>query len=77
MVILYVIKSVNKNFRYVGITNNLYRRITQHNNGKNKSTNKFKPFTLIHKEIFPNYKEARVREIFLKSGVGRKYLDTL
>ncbi len=77
MVILYVIKSIGKKFRYVGITNNLIRRLEQHNNGYNKQTKYYKPFELIITEEFIDYKGARKREIFLKSGVGRKFLDQI
>ncbi|MFH0852303.1 MAG: GIY-YIG nuclease family protein [bacterium] len=77
MIYLYVIKSNEKNYRYIGITNELSRRLKQHNTGCNKSTKIYKPFTLIHSEEFQNYKEARKREVFLKSGIGRKFLDNL
>ncbi|MBU1159842.1 GIY-YIG nuclease family protein [Patescibacteria group bacterium] len=77
MVFLYVIESKNKNFRYVGITKDVKKRLDQHNKGYNESTKRFKPFMLILTERFNNYKEARKKEIFLKSGVGRKFLDNL
>ena len=77
MIYLYVIKSEKRGYRYVGITDNLERRMIQHNNGYNKNTRAYIPFKLIRTEEFANYKEARKREIFLKSGVGRKFLDDL
>lgn len=77
MIILYVIKSITDSFRYVGITNNLKRRLNQHNNRLNKSTKSYRPFKLILSEKYKSYEEARKREIFLKSGVGRKFLDNL
>ena len=77
MIFLYVMKSRFKKFRYVGITNNLARRIHEHNSGKNKSTEKYAPFDLKLKEEYANYLEARKREKFLKSGQGRKFLNTL
>ena len=61
----------------MGITNDTKRRLTEHNNGKNKSTAFYKPFDLILKEEYKDYKKARTREKFLKSGQGRKFLDTL
>lgn len=61
----------------MGITKNIKKRFEQHNNGFNLSTKGFRPFELILTEEFNNYKEARKREIFLKSGVGRKLLDSL
>lgn len=77
MITVYVIRSTVKKFRYVGITNNLEQRIKTHNSGKNDSTATYKPFTLIHAEKLSDYSEARKREKFLKSGVGRKFLDSL
>jgi len=77
MIYVYVIKSQGQIFRYVGITNNILRRINQHNEKKNKSTAPYTPFKLIMKEEYKDYSAARVREKFLKSGQGRKFLDTL
>ena len=77
MIFVYVIKSREKNFRYIGITNNLVRRITEHNSKKSKSTAPYTPFDLKLKEAYSGYLEARKREKFLKSGQGRKFLDTL
>lgn len=77
MIFVYVIKSQKNKFRYVGITNNLERRLLDHNSGKNNSTSFYKPFDLIYKETHKDYKKARDRERFLKSGQGRKFLDTL
>ena len=77
MIYIYVIKSKVKKFRYVGITNNLIRRIAEHNSGKNKSTAPYCPFDLKLKEEYANYREARKRERFLKNGQGRKFLDLL
>jgi hypothetical protein len=34
-------------------------------------------FVVLHAEEFPDYKTARMREKFLKSGQGRKWLDKL
>jgi len=77
MVYLYAIKSLQKKYRYVGITDNLERRIRQHNSGYNKNTKAFAPFEIILIEHYKDYLEARKREKFLKSGQGRKFLDSL
>ncbi len=77
MIFIYVIKSKEKNFRYVGITDNLLRRIKEHNAKKSKSTGPYAPFDLELKEEYSSYLEARKREKFLKSGQGRKFLDSL
>ena len=43
--------------------------------GGTKGGQQFGRFELIHREAFASYAEARVREKFLKSGQGRKWLD--
>ena len=77
MTSVYIIKSLSHNYRYVGITDNLERRLFQHNHGRSKATKGFAPFVLLNVEQFPNKKETRIREKFLKSGIGRKFLDNL
>ncbi|NOX66408.1 MAG: GIY-YIG nuclease family protein [Chlorobi bacterium] len=47
MFTVYVIESINFNFRYVGFTSNLFRRLHNHNHGYNKSTKHYKPYKLI------------------------------
>ncbi|WP_346239150.1 GIY-YIG nuclease family protein [Niabella insulamsoli] len=50
MIIVYAIKSTFRNYIYVGMTDNLERRLRQHNNGENRSTKAYKPFTLLYTE---------------------------
>jgi putative endonuclease len=74
MITLYVLKGKTGK-RYTGITNNLPRRIKEHQLKKTKSGQILKDFFVLHTEEFPDYKTARKREKFLKSGQGRKWLD--
>ncbi|WP_143959916.1 GIY-YIG nuclease family protein [Litoribacter populi] len=74
---VYAIKSLVRNYIYVGMSNNVERRFLEHNRGENKSTKPYKPFALILTEEFPSRVEARKREKFLKVGSGKKYLKTL
>ena len=74
---VYVLRSLKTNRRYVGLTNNLDRRVKEHNNGINRSTKGFLPWKFIHFEKFENRIEARKREKYLKSGTGRAYLDKI
>jgi len=76
VVTLYVLKARNGK-RYVGITNNLQRRITEHRSKTGKSGQLLDQFFVLYTEQFPDYQEARDREKFLKSGQGRKWLDKL
>lgn len=77
MYFVYAIKSVQFNFIYVGMTNDINRRVKQHNNKQNTSTKFYAPFILIHSEKIDTRIEARKREKFLKSGVGKEFLKSL
>jgi putative endonuclease len=74
-VTVYVLQGKEK--RYVGITNNLTRRLAEHRAGHTKSAQIIGQFKLLHTEEFPDYNSARKREKFLKSGQGREFLNSL
>jgi len=74
---VYAIKSEVRAYIYVGMTNNLKRRIFDHNKGYNRTTKPYTPFKLIYIEEFPSRIEARVREKYLKSGVGKEFLKSI
>jgi len=78
MSFVYVLKSLKNGKRYVGNTDSFpEERLKKHNYGSNQFTKRNGPFILIHQEPCENKMEARKREKFLKSGVGRKYLDEI
>jgi putative endonuclease len=66
MFFLYILQSLNDKWAYVGVTNNLQRRLDEHNKGYVRSTKNKRPFALAHKEGFFVLSEARKREWFLK-----------
>jgi putative endonuclease len=68
---------LKRNYIYVGITNNLERRISDHNSGYNKLTKPYRPFELILVEEYNSRKEARAREKYLKSGQGKEFLKKI
>ena len=73
---IYVLKSKKDLKRYIGLTNNLERRLLLHNSGKVKATKNRRPFELIYFEKFENRTKAAKREKFLKSGKVREYLNS-
>ncbi|MBL7883266.1 MAG: GIY-YIG nuclease family protein [Bacteroidia bacterium] len=77
MIIVYAILSQVKDYIYVGMTNDLTRRLHEHNSGQNRSTKAYKPFELIYKEELEDRISARKREKYLKSGVGKEFLKKL
>ena len=70
----YILKSKKNSVLYTGSTNDLRKRLKQHNDGKSTYTNKFKPWEVIYYEACNNEQDARSRELYLKSGMGKRYL---
>ena len=77
MYYVYAISSQIKNYIYVGLTNNVGRRFNEHNLGYNKTTKPYRPFKLILTENFNTRSEARLREKYFKSGIGKEILRNL
>jgi len=76
-VTVYVIRSTANARRYVGITNDLPRRLREHRSGGTKAGHFLGDFQLIYRESLPDHSTARRRERLLKSGQGRKWLNHL
>ena len=70
-VTVYVLEGARR--RYVGITADLNRRLTEHRSNSHAGR-LIGEFTVLKTEKFPDYASARVRERFLKSGKGRAWL---
>ncbi len=66
MYYVYVIQSEKDGSTYIGYTEDLVRRIQEHNQGKTKSIKHKIPYKLIHTEEFNSKTEARKRELKLK-----------
>ncbi len=77
MVDVYAILSIPSNEIYVGMALSAEKRLKEHNNGKNRFTKGLRPWKIIHIEYFADWKSARVREKYLKSGVGKEFLKRL
>lgn len=71
---VYTLFSLKDKKFYTGYTTDLKNRLTEHAHGEVKSTKSRRPLKLIHYEYFINQHDAEAREVFLKSGFGRKNL---
>ena len=74
---VYVLKSLKDNSLYIGYTTDLKTRFKQHNDGRSAATKPFRPYKLIFYEAFLNGKDAKNREVYLKSGYGRRTIKKL
>ena len=66
MYYVYLLRSKKDNKLYIGLTHNLIKRFTEHNQGLNKSTKYRRPLFLIYYEAYSSLKDAQIREKKLK-----------
>jgi putative endonuclease len=77
MFYVYAISSLEHNYIYVGLTQDIDERIKRHNDGRERTTKFYKPFELIYSEDCKTRIDARFQEKYWKSGVGKEKLRTL
>ena len=75
MIFVYVLQSESDSGLYIGMTADLRRRFDEHQNGESRSTKGRRPWKLIYYEAYLQKSDAAGREVFLKSGGGRRFLD--
>jgi putative endonuclease len=71
---VYVLENQKDGKKYIGYTNNLKKRLEEHNKGKSFSTMPRLPLKLIYFEGCLNEEDAKRREHYLKSTQGRRFL---
>ncbi len=70
----YVLQSKKDKRWYTGCTEDLRKRLREHNSGSVAGSRGRQPFALIHYEACVDRHDAFVREKYLKSGPGKRYL---
>jgi len=71
---VYVINSMKSDFKYVGSTNNVKRRLEEHNKGLCISTKNYRPFKLSTYIAVGQKDKALYLERYFKSGSGGAFL---
>lgn len=71
----YVLLSNKDDKFYIGFTNDLRKRVEDHQKGKVDSTKGRRPFVLVYYEACLNEKDAIKREKYFKTGFGRRFLN--
>ncbi len=75
MYYVYIVQSIASPERYyIGFTDDLKRRLAEHNAGKSIHTNKFMPWKLKNYFAFDDKEKAEKFEAYLKSGSGRSFV---
>lgn len=70
----YILRSKKNGKWYTGSTSDLRKRFKEHNAGKARFTRGRGPFELIYYEACHDEEDAKSREKYLKSGMGKRYL---
>jgi putative endonuclease len=70
----YVLLSKKDGLLYTGYTADLRKRLKEHQSGQTTSLKHRLPVTLIYYEACQNVADAKAREKYLKSGMGKRYL---
>ena len=70
----YVIKSNKTNDLYIGHTQDLMKRLREHNDGLVVSTKRYQPWKLIYYEACLNKEDSQRREKYFKTSQGRRLL---
>jgi len=73
MIYVYLLESASSGQRYVGTTNDLKRRLADHNAGKSPHTSKFIPWRLVTYVAFDDRVKAEAFERYLKCGSGHAF----
>ena len=77
MYTLYILYSKSLDRYYVGFTNDLGRRFSEHNRKKGKYTDIGIPWEIAYTEIFDSKRQAMDREKFIKSKKSRFFIIEL
>ena len=74
MYYLYILLNEAKTRTYTGVANDVNKRLAEHNAGRVKSSRPYRPYEIVHTELFGTLSEARQKEKFYKSTTGRRRL---
>ena len=74
---VYILQSLKDKSLYIGYTTDLRKRLKEHNAGKSLATKPHMPYQLIFYEAFFNRKDAKNREIYLKTGWGFRSINKM
>lgn len=72
---VYVLGSQMDGTLYVGSSHDIKARLAEHNAGRVPATKLRKPFELLYCEVHASRSDAMQRELYLKTGWGKNYLE--
>ena len=73
----YILLNETRTRTYTGVTDDVDKRLTEHNAGRVRSSSPYRPYEIVHIESFKTMSEARHKEKFYKSTTGRRKLKKM
>ncbi|HVZ58436.1 MAG TPA: GIY-YIG nuclease family protein [Patescibacteria group bacterium] len=70
----YILISREKQKTYTGHTDNLKRRLIEHNSGRSTFSKRHVPWIVLYEELFETKKESIKKERYFKSAAGRRWI---
>ena len=77
MYYVYILINLDRNKTYTGVTQDIQRRLKEHNQGKMAFSRKFAPYNILYMEKFATSSEAYTKERFYKSTSGRRNIKNM
>jgi putative endonuclease len=77
MYYIYILQSAKDKRTYVGYSHDIQNRLARHNAGQVPATRNRRPLKLIFSESFETEQQAKQRELYWKSGAGRRKMKSL
>ncbi|MDP2637619.1 MAG: GIY-YIG nuclease family protein [Candidatus Levybacteria bacterium] len=77
MAFVYFLKSLRNGRHYIGSTENLDRRLKEHNDGKSTYTKLTKPFAMVFSQKFSTLSKARRVELKLKNFKSKMIIEKI
>jgi len=74
---VYILFSEKDRMLYTGFTTNVEERLATHNAGRNKSTAPRRPLKLIFCEFYLFQEDAKKREMYFKTSMGKKAIKLM
>jgi len=74
---IYILQSEKNGRYYIGSTNNIERRLSEHNSGKTRSLKFIRPLKLVFKKPYESESEVKLMERKLKKYKSREIIDRI
>ena len=72
MYYLYILESLNTARKYIGISEEIEKRLKQHNQNRVRSTKAYSPWKIVYTERYNSKRESRQRELELKNNSWKR-----